>query len=182
MARRTRNMESQNEGIVSNSDIPEAPAETLNALSDEINNVPAVVAPVISTSGDLAIEHLESISSPVIPDTVNEVASSCGLESDEKDDEVTNSPEGTLNPKKTDCKKKIKKIQKRASPRGNNDLEDDRLMELLLDGFMDDEDFDFDYDQPAALMSSIKRNRRTANHRPSQRTRRYQKRYNSHDL
>ena len=181
MARRTRNVESQNEGIVSNSDIPEAPAETLNELGDEINNDPAVVAPVISTSGDLAIEHLESISSPVIPDTVNEVASSCGLESDELDDEVNNSQAGTSNPKKTSCKKKIKKIQKRASSRVNNDLEDDRLMDLLLDGFMDDEDFDFDYDQPA-IMSSIKRNRRTANNRPSQRTRRYQRRYNSHDL
>lgn len=179
MARRTKNMESQNEGIVS-SDIPEAPAKTLNALVEESNNVPAVVAPATSTSGELAKEPLESISSPIIPDTVNEVASSCGLEY-ENDDEVNDSPAGTTNPKKTSCKKKIKKIQKRASSRVNNDLEDDRLMDLLLDEFMDDEDFDFDYDQPA-IMSSIKRNRRTANNRPSQRTRRYQRRYNSHDL
>lgn len=180
MARGIRDTKSQVVGIV-NTDIPVAPANTLEELSDESNNVPAN-APVTSTSGEEAKKPLEPIYSPIFPDTVNEVASSCGLEY-ENGDEVNDSPSGTSNPKKTDCKKKIKKTQKKASSRVNNDLEDDRLMELLLDGFMDDEDFDFDYDEPAALMSSIKRNRRTANNRhASQRTRRYQRRYKSHDL
>lgn len=180
MAKGTRDLESQKEKIVS-SNIRAAPANTLEELTDESNNVPAVPPVTISTSGELGKGPLESISSPIIPDTVNEVASSCGLET-ENDDDVNNSPAGTSNnPKKTHCTKKIKKIQKRASSRLNNDMKDDRLMDLLLDGFMDDEDFNFDYDQPE-LISSIKRNRRMTNKRHPQRNRRYQRRYNSLDL